>query len=277
MSGRPPTKPSLRPVRTTPVPLSSIARRAARTRSTARSNRTEAQPRRRRVLDREPRDPGRYGEPHVRADLLRVVRRSRPRSRRSPARRPRRRGHEGASALVERGPLSARPRVQARPALVVASAWKPSCSRLSATPASQGFGMTKHPLACSRWNASTRSSCTVIGTPLREGRPGRPSRQSRRSHPAGAVDEGACLSAVRSDVRPTTSRPRRRRRAALRSSVPWRAWSTSSQDDAEHSPAAARRARARNDRRRIDGSRPAPKGQPPPKRLRAAAAQSGNS
>jgi hypothetical protein len=38
MSGRPTTNPSERPVRRTPVPLSSMARLAAAIRSTARSN-----------------------------------------------------------------------------------------------------------------------------------------------------------------------------------------------------------------------------------------------
>ena len=38
MSGRPTTNPSERPVSTTPVPVSSIAARAARTRSTASSS-----------------------------------------------------------------------------------------------------------------------------------------------------------------------------------------------------------------------------------------------
>ena len=43
--------------------------------------------------------------------------------------------------------LSALPSVQAKPALVVARAGKPSCSRARALPASQGFGITKHPAA----------------------------------------------------------------------------------------------------------------------------------
>src|SRR5688572_23081244 len=58
--------------------------------------------------------------------------------------------------------LSARPSVQAKPALVVASAWKPSCSSARALPASHGFGMTKQPEACRRWNVSMRSRGAVM-------------------------------------------------------------------------------------------------------------------
>lgn len=42
------------------------------------------------------------------------------------------------------------------PALVVASALKPSVSRARALPTSQRLGITKHPDECSRWNAAIR-------------------------------------------------------------------------------------------------------------------------
>ena len=149
----------------------------------------------RRVLDRKPRDPGSCGEPHVRADLSRVVRRSRPRSRRSPVRPPPRRRSEGARAPVRvEAPLSARPSVHAKPALVVASASKPICSRARALPASHGFGMTKHPVAWSRRKASTRSSCTVMAHLIGKGRvvvtlaePAHRAHPARSGHWAGAA------------------------------------------------------------------------------------------
>ena len=43
--------------------------------------------------------------------------------------------------LVEGGPPSGRPRVNAKPELVLASAWNPSPASTLADPASQGFGM----------------------------------------------------------------------------------------------------------------------------------------
>ena len=66
-------------------------------------------------------------------------------------------------------PLSAWPIVHANPALVVASAAKPSCANARALTTSHGFGITKQPDACKRRNSSTRSRRAV--TPyLRSGR-----------------------------------------------------------------------------------------------------------
>src|SRR5687768_18210950 len=44
--------------------------------------------------------------------------------------------------------LSAQPSDQASPALVVASAWNPSCASSRALPTSHGLGMTKQPDRC---------------------------------------------------------------------------------------------------------------------------------
>jgi len=50
----------------------------------------------------------------------------------------------------------------ANPELVVAMAGKPICASTRAVPTSHGFGMTKVPEECRRWNSATRSSCTVM-------------------------------------------------------------------------------------------------------------------
>src|SRR6476661_3745141 len=50
---------------------------------------------------------------------------------------------------------SGRPRENANPADVVASAWNPSLSRKTALPMSHGFGMTKQPSSWSWWNRET--------------------------------------------------------------------------------------------------------------------------
>ena len=52
----------------------------------------------------------------------------------------------------------------AAPALVVASAGKPRCSRYRAVPASQGFGSTKQPVSWSLRNAAR--AAVVMGSPL---------------------------------------------------------------------------------------------------------------
>src|SRR4029078_7903750 len=49
--------------------------------------------------------------------------------------------------------LSALPSVQAKPALVEASALKPRCCKAFALPTSKGLGMMKHPLSCNFLNA----------------------------------------------------------------------------------------------------------------------------
>ncbi len=58
-------------------------------------------------------------------------------------------------------PLSCRPSVNAKPELVVASAWKPSPASTFADPASQGFGMTNGSPSCSV-RKRTPFSCWLI-------------------------------------------------------------------------------------------------------------------
>src|SRR3984893_633374 len=60
------------------------------------------------------------------------------------------------SASVTR--LSAFPMVQAKPALVDASALKPRCCKARALPMSKGLGMMKHPLSCNFLNAARLSA-----------------------------------------------------------------------------------------------------------------------
>src|SRR5829696_133288 len=170
MSGRPTTKPSVRAVSTMPVPLASIACRAARMRSTA--SRTSCS-----GLSSSP------VESSIERPAMPV-----PAARRtcsatgsgSTAKPPSKSALTGTLTAAETArrwsrvwssvtPLSARPVVQANPALVVARAGKPSRSSAAALPASHGFGMTKQPAVCSRRKAATRSSCTVIGPPHRPG------------------------------------------------------------------------------------------------------------
>ncbi len=136
-------------------------------RSTASSNVVAAGRPRRRSSPRWRARRSRWPRPRSRWPRRRPARRrSRPRSRRSPAAsRPPRLRRRWSSASSRVTWLSALPSVQAKPALVVASAGKPSCSSARALPASQGFGITKHPAACRSRKAATRSFCTVIGTP----------------------------------------------------------------------------------------------------------------
>src|SRR6478752_2808143 len=54
--------------------------------------------------------------------------------------------------------LSALPSVQAKPALVEASALKPRCCKARALPTSKGLGMMKHPLSCNFLNAARLSA-----------------------------------------------------------------------------------------------------------------------
>ena len=54
------------------------------------------------------------------------------------------------------------PRVQARPALVVASALNPWTASRRALPMSQGFGITKQPASWSARNVSKRSVVSTI-------------------------------------------------------------------------------------------------------------------
>ena len=63
-----------------------------------------------------------------------------------------------ASSRVIAPSASRRPSVNAKPALVVASASKPSPARIRAVPTSQGLGMTKAPARrCRAQNAFARS------------------------------------------------------------------------------------------------------------------------
>ena len=57
---------------------------------------------------------------------------------------------------------SRRPRVNAKPELVVAIAWKPSASKTLADPASQAFGMTKGGPAWRARNASAFAIWSAI-------------------------------------------------------------------------------------------------------------------
>src|SRR5207249_11204918 len=67
-----------------------------------------------------------------------------------------------ASASSSDTPLSARPRDQANPELVVASAGKPSCASRRALPRSHGLGITKQPDWWSWRNTRHRSVAWVI-------------------------------------------------------------------------------------------------------------------
>ena len=83
-----------------------------------------------------------HGARHGAADVVRGRRRSRPRGPRSRARRPRPRSGRRARASC-RGPAPRRPgrrSDQAMPALVVAMAGKPTCSRIRAEPGVPGVG-----------------------------------------------------------------------------------------------------------------------------------------
>ena len=60
---------------------------------------------------------------------------------------------------------SARPIVNAKPELVVASALKPSDSSTFAEPVSHGLGMTNGSPACSARNAAPFSAVVVRGAP----------------------------------------------------------------------------------------------------------------
>src|SRR4029077_13930460 len=59
---------------------------------------------------------------------------------------------------------SSRPRVNAKPELVVASAAKPSASSIRADPTSQGFGMTKGSPTCSAANSFALRCCLLDDT-----------------------------------------------------------------------------------------------------------------
>src|SRR5439155_10193102 len=61
--------------------------------------------------------------------------------------------------------LSARAMVQAKPALVEASALKPRCCRARALPASCGLGIMKHPDSCSLRNAARLSADVSMISP----------------------------------------------------------------------------------------------------------------
>src|SRR5688572_2433357 len=63
------------------------------------------------------------------------------------------------ASIMSRGTSwSARPCVNAKPALVVARAGKPSPRSQRALPTSHGFGMTKQPLSCKARKRATRSA-----------------------------------------------------------------------------------------------------------------------
>ena len=60
---------------------------------------------------------------------------------------------------------SGRPRANASPALVVASALKPSDSSARTVPTSHGFGMTKQPLSCSARNEARMATMSPMIMP----------------------------------------------------------------------------------------------------------------
>ena len=61
-------------------------------------------------------------------------------------------------------PPSGTPQAQAMPALVVAMAGKPTCSRTRAEPASQAFGSTKPGPECRASRAAALSVEEPVGT-----------------------------------------------------------------------------------------------------------------
>src|SRR4051794_9574331 len=76
------------------------------------------------------------------------------------------------------------PSVNAKPELVVASAWKPSASSTRAAPASHGFGMMNASPSCSARKRSPFSSCPGITRPPSFDATG-PARTAERSPPRG--------------------------------------------------------------------------------------------
>src|ERR1700722_988288 len=62
--------------------------------------------------------------------------------------------------------LSAKPMLQAAPALVVASALKPRPRSQRAEAKSQGFGRTKQPLSCRRRKAAILSAVLMASAPI---------------------------------------------------------------------------------------------------------------
>ena len=236
MSGRPITNPSERPVSTTPVPLSSIACRAARIRSTASSKsksgsfgspeessiESPAIPVSAALADVR-RDPvGLDGEAALEVGVDRQL-----------APRPRCRGGARATGRASTS-VSACPSVQANPALVVARAGKPICSRTRALPTSHGFGITKQPAECRRWNSAIRSSGTFMShlaccllrrtllahRPVRTavGRPGTTGRtrcpRGRPARPTARPRPGRCPRVRRPRRAGARARRRGRRRSA---------------------------------------------------------------
>ena len=149
------------------MPLSSMAARAARIRSTdsAKSNKRTFDASPGRILDRQP-----------------LQHRSRPRGVTLAATRS---GLDGKAALeiavdghghtvpgmgakmrdrfvYGHMIVRARPIDQANPALVVATVGNPSCTSSRALPMSHGLGITKHPDSWRRRNARHRSGDSVI-------------------------------------------------------------------------------------------------------------------
>src|ERR1043165_1665869 len=151
-------KPSDLPVSRTPVPLSAIARRAARTRSTARLSSKSG--------SAESLVESSIESPAMPVAVAAVT--FRATSAGSVAKPPSKSALTGtgtAAATARRCArassrvtwLSRLPTDQANPALVVASAGKPSWTSTRALPTAQGLGMTKHPDWCSRRNSSWAS------------------------------------------------------------------------------------------------------------------------
>ncbi len=156
-SGLPAMKPSDRPVSSTPVPLASIARRAARTRSTASAKSNSG-------ASASPVESS-IEIPAIPVVTARATLAATPSG--SSAKPPSKSaliGRSTAAAIAFRcarasstdTPLSGRPVLHANPELVVASAVKPRCARYRALPISHGFGITKQPASWSVRNVAIR-------------------------------------------------------------------------------------------------------------------------
>src|SRR4051794_3767335 len=93
---------------------------------------------------------------------------------------------------------SRRPRLNAKPPLVVASALKPSEASTLAEPASHGFGMTKG----GPWGRARKLGAFSLGPPL----PLAPQRPHGGPHQLGAGPETPHYEAVRTQDRPPPTR-----------------------------------------------------------------------
>src|SRR5450631_571614 len=185
MSGRSHTKPSERAVSTIPVPLSSIAALAAWIRSTARPNSNSGAPGspEKSSID-NPATPVCTARPTFAATSPGCA--AKPFWKSAFTGRFTAVATERRCASVWSRPirLSGWPTVQAKPALVVASALNPIEASACALPTSQGFGITKHPEACNRRNSDIRSALAIMAHLVhRHGGPGPGPRHPNLGNP----------------------------------------------------------------------------------------------